>query len=803
MTLNTVIKRDNSEVPFDIEKINISIRRAIEEQDITIKKDINNRVTPISNKVLSLLDDASIGTKVDIDLIQELVLEAIGSVDGDTKLVILYSNYMNERKISRNIKSAEITKLLTDQFISDYKHRETPMTNLGLFVYYRTYSRWLDSEQRREYWWETVRRAVEYNCSLIPGISREEAETLYDNVFNLRQFLSSRTLWTGGTYAAERNGLSNFNCSFTCIDRLDSFTDIFHILMVGSGAGFRVLERDVVQLPKFRQNINLVHKQYMPVYILSRAEFTDVTFNSSGTEVTITIGDSKNGWESGLKYYLDILTNPAFNSIETIIFDYNSVRPAGEKLVIFGGTASGHTNLRDMISKLHKVVNKTTTPGLLYKLRPLDCIDFCNIIAENVVSGGVRRSSEIGLIGVDDIESQHAKDDIYYIETKDAYGPGQHSWATNTDILHRRLSNNSIFYEEKPTREQLHHHVETMKRTGEPGFANAVAGKKRFADYAGGNPCFEILLESRGVCNLSEINCMAFVKYNDDGTTYLDHSGILEAQRLSARSGYRMTHIELELSAWDTIQKKNRLLGCSLTGWMDMVNALKYTTDQENKLLEELRDIATDAGIKMAHTYNTNEPKLTTTIKPSGTISLLPTVSPGVHYSHSPYYIRRVRISTTDPLFKVCQELHYPIFNEVGQTDENCNTKVIEFPVKAPEGVTKMDISALKQLDNYKRFQTHYTQHNTSITVTVRENEWADVEQWIWDNWDIFVGISFLSLDDNVYPLAPYEACTKEEFDKRNTVMKTFTPHLVNKYETGNDERELESSCEGGACPVR
>ena len=195
---------------------------------------------------------------------------------------------------------------------------------------------------------------------------------------------------------------------------------------------------------------------------------------------------------------------------------------------------------------------------------------------------------------------------------------------------------------------------------------------------------------------------------------------------------------------------------------------------------------------------------IVTTLKPEGTLSLLPTVSSGVHYSHSPYYIRRVRISAADPLCRVCEDLGYPVLPEVGQDPLNPVTKVVEFPVKAPAGRVKADVSAIEQLENYKMFMTHYVDHNCSITIHVRDNEWDDVEQWVWDNWDDVVALSFLSYDDSFYELMPYEEISQDEYERRKEKMKAFNPSLLSRYEHEETELDIgDSECVGGVCPVR
>ncbi len=522
------------------------------------------------------------------------------------------------------------------------------MQQLGSFVYYRTYSRWLPDENRREYWWETVRRAVEYNCSLVPT-TREEAEKLFDNIFNLRQFLSGRTFWVGGTDVSNNYPMSNYNCAFQVIDNFTAFKDLFYLLMVGSGVGVRVLKDDVAKLPKVRSDFEVIHEDYTPIAMNQREDSTSMSFSHNNI-VTITIGDSKEGWTQSIDYFFKIIYSNEYRNINTVIINYNNVRPKGERLKSFGGTASGHQSIKNMFIKIVKVIKKRSVfdENRFVKLRPIDCLDIANIIGENVVVGGVRRTAEIVLIDADDKECIEAKSNLY----KQIDG----QWIVDQEIIHRQMSNNSIYYRDKPSREHLHWQIQQMRYSGEPGWVNEVAGAKRRPNMNGVNPCGEILLDSKGLCNLTTVNVYAFV--NEDGT--LDTEGLLEAQKLSARAGYRMTCVELEIPEWNNVQQRDKLTGCSMTGWQDMVNKAGLTMDDQAVLLRKLRESANDAVKDYATEIGANESLLVTTVKPEGTLSQLPTVSSGVHYSHSPYYIRRVRISAHDPLVKVCEELAIP-----------------------------------------------------------------------------------------------------------------------------------------------
>ena len=666
------------------------------------------------------------------------------------------------------------------------------MGELGNFVFYRTYSRFINSLGRREYWYETVKRAVEYNASIAPT-SIDEAEELYDNIFNLRQFVSGRTFWIGNTEVSKNYPLANFNCAFQVIDSFKSFKDLFYLLMLGCGVGVRVLDEDISQMPKIRTDYKLFHADYTPKAKQDRMENTSLNFYADDS-VEIIVGDSKEGWIESLAFYFELLTEHNYRGIKNIFVDYSNVREKGERPKKFGGTASGHESLKSMFRKIDIIIKKRALSISQKKVRltAVDCMDIANIIGENVVVGGVRRTAEMVIIDQNDNEAINAKSDLYTFE--------DNKWQINQDIAHRQMSNNSIYFTKKPSREELHVQLERMRYSGEPGFINHNAAAERRPNMKGVNPCGEILLDSKGVCNLTTINVMAFV--SDQGV--LDENALMKAQRLSARAGYRMTMLELELPEWDKTQKRDRLLGCSLTGWQDMVNSTGINRAEEAEILRKLRKEAQEAADEYAKELGQNSPILVTTVKPEGTLSQLPTVSSGVHYSHSPYFIRRVRISSNDPMVKVVEELGYPIFPEVGQDMETASTKVVEFPVKAPEGRTKNDVSAIEQLENYLLFMENYVDHNCSITVHVREEEWDAVEEFVWNNWDKIVAVSFIPLSDAFYELMPYETITEEEYLQRKEKMKSFIPSLISKYETREEEYELDNDgCETGICPVR
>ena len=739
-------------------------------------------------------------------------------------------------------------KLLTDEFIAKYPDFPAHMTELGKFVYYRTYSRWLPDKKRRETWKETCRRAVDYNVGLAvkhlrkigyaPDMEemRKEAEELFDSMFNLRQFLSGRTLWVGGaeTGVAEKYPLANFNCSFLEIRSWEDLGDLFYLLLVGTGVGFRCSKEMTRGLAPIRTNTTLIHSEYNPLPPHQRLEHTRLEVLENGF-AKIFVGDSKEGWVEALRTYFDLLTDQKYEYVHTIKISYNSVRPHGERLKTFGGTASGPEPLREMFDGIDKVLKNQIDPHLAPietdekgygRVRPIHILDIGNLIGNNVVVGGVRRTAEIFLFDPDDYESMFAKYGINGVWDKAQHkqvmakmekaGIPVPQWMRDIKIgdkdarplHHRRMSNNSVAFEKKPSRELLDLIFTMMRAEGEPGFVNLEEANRRRPNAKGVNPCAEILLDSFGVCNLTTVNVAQFVR---DGK--LDWPELLKAQRRSVRAGLRMTLAELELPHWNAIQQRDRLLGCSITGWKDAMAMRESDDDIEEDIMQLLREVAHEEAVEYAKKLRVAPPLLVTTVKPEGTLSQVAGgVSNGLHYSHAPYYIRRIRINAADPLAKAVAAMGWPVHPEVGTpgaTEEermkNARTLVIDFPVASGAKRTKDDVSIEEQFDTYFRFQKHYTDHNSSNTIHVRPHEWEKAEQIVWDRWDEYTAVSFLSYDGGTYELAPYETITKEQYEQLKSKMKPFDPSLLTKYEDNGDDFDLgNDGCEaGGACPIR
>lgn len=692
--------------------------------------------------------------------------------------------------------------LLSEKFLNQYKDQKSPLSNIGEFVYLRTYSRYLEEKKRRETWFETVLRTTEYNIRLGIDFKKKkglpidwekeerEAEGLFDHLFHLRTFTSGRTLYMGGTEVVKEYPLSNYNCSFTNIGKMRDLVDVFYLLMVGSGVGIRINKQIIDKLPsvRFITMESVYQSDIRQKASKEEMEHTQLTVDKEDATVSVLkVGDSKEGWCEALETYFKIVTSQEGRETRKLIIDYSYVRPEGERLKRFGGRASGHRSIQRMFEKINRVFERRADG----RLKTIDVLDIATIISENVVSGGVRRSAMMVICDEDDEEVINAKRNIYKVLDG--------NWIEDPEISHRKMSNNSVLYTERPSLERIKEIINSIKVNGEPGFINGAEALRRKPEFEGCNPCGEILLQSKQCCNLTTNNLNSFV---EDST--LNKQQLEEVLRLSTRVAIRMTLVDVELPEWNKVMQEDRIVGVSLTGMMDMVNQTKMSYEDLAVLLKELRKVVREEGNRYCSELGIKAPNLMTTIKPEGSLSTLPCVSSGIHYAHSNYYIRRIRIATTDPLYQMIERQGcYPIHNEVGQTDENCSIKVVEFPIKAPEGKTKYEVGAIEQLELYKLSMINWSDHNTSITVHVREQEWEDVAQWIYDNFDYVVGITLLPLFEETYPLLPYECTTKEDYEERIKHVKPIDYELLAELDDAEEREIIDKECESGACPIR
>ena len=624
-------------------------------------------------------------------------------------------------------------------------------------IHLSRYSRWLEDEGRRESWEETVTRYYDFfeeHLEEQHGFKLNgERKELEEATLNLEVMPSMRSIMTAGP-ALKRDNIAGYNCSYIAIDRITAFDEVLYILMNGTGVGFSVERQHVQQLPT-------VADEFHP------------------SDTCIKVADSRTGWAKSLK---ELIANLYAGMIPT--WDTSSVRPAGAVLKTFGGRSSGPEPLVDLfkfcVSKFKGAAGR--------KLSSLECHDLVCKIAEIVVVGGVRRSALISLSNLSDDRMRAAK---------------AGSWWENE--AQRALSNNSACYTEKPDIGVFMDEWKSLydSKSGERGIFNRESAKMQVERFGrrnpnhdfGTNPCSEIILRNNEFCNLTEVVVRPTDSEND----------LARKVRLASILGTwqsTLTNFKYISKRWKVNCEEERLLGVSLTGIMDST----LTNGKDNGLeerLERLRDVAVETNKLHAEAIGIPQSAAVTCVKPSGTVSQLVDSASGIHARHNPYYIRTVRADKKDPLAKAMVEAQFPVEDDVMKPE---HTYVFSFPMKAdPGAVFRTDMTAIEQLELWLKYQMHWCEHKPSVTITVKEHEWMEVGAWVYSNWDWMSGVSFLPFSDHTYRQAPYQDCTKEEYEE----FKTKMPEAVNwaellaQFETTDmTEGAQELACVAGNCEI-
>lgn len=622
------------------------------------------------------------------------------------------------------------------------------------FIFYRTYSRWNDDLGRRETWQETVDRYMSFMRKNVGDkLTFEEYQEIREAILKHEVMPSMRLMWGAGGPTARCN-VSAYNCSYLAIKELRDFAETLYLLCSGTGVGFSVEKAAVDQLPVVQPQKGVPSKYFV-------------------------IDDSKEGWAEALHDCLHALFNG-----EDAIFDFSQIRPAGARLKTMGGRAAGPQPLMDLLEFTKEVV--LARQGK--KLRPIDVHDIMTKIGEIVVAGGVRRSAMISLSDLEDAEVQHAKDGRFW----------EHS-------AHRALANNSAVYKQKPTREEFLSEWDALRKSGsgERGIFNRgslteqVPARRLFEwngvvpALAGTNPCGEIVLKDKQFCNLTEIVARA----EDTEET------LLKKARIATILGtYQSTLTDFKFlsSEWKRNCEDERLLGVSITGQWDSPAV------RDEQVLTRMKHVAQDTNSEYAKRFGINPSTAITCVKPSGTVGQLVNASPGLHARYSEYYLKRVRISVTDPLFKMLRDLGVPSHPEVGQGESTANTFVLDFPIASPQGAVTADkLSAIAQLEHWLMMKRSWTEHNPSCTIYIKDGEWEQVRDWIYEHWDLVGGLSFLPYEDHVYELAPYTPISKEEYEKLASLFPKIDFSVLTRYEKDDETTGAqELACVAGGCEL-
>lgn len=656
------------------------------------------------------------------------------------------------------------TMILSDSFISQYKNKQPiwGFNGLGYIVYKRTYAR-LKTDGSAEEWWETVARCINGAQKIGAQYTKEEAEELYDYVFNLKCNFAGRMLWQLGTSTVERFGANSLlNCWFAQMNHPKSFLFLFENLMLGGGVGYSIRREDVHELPKIKKGVSVEHQ--------------------ATKDADYIVPDSREGWVKLLSNVLDAfyVTGKSF-SYSTIL-----IRGYGELINGFGGKASGPQILIDGIGKITKIFQAREGK----KLRSIDVLDICNIIGSVVVAGNVRRSAEIAI---------GDPDDILYLRAK--------NWGTGNVPNWRAMSNNTIYaddYTHLMDEFWTNGYIinkETGFANGEPyGLFNLPLSQKygRTKDglmkdnnlypedvdtVEGTNPCGEISLSNYECCNLCELYLNNITSKEE-----LSRCAILLYKTQKAIAALPFIHEET-----NEIVHKNMRLGLGVTGICQSLDKVDWLDD----CYVALRKFDEEWSAKR----NWSRSIKLTTVKPSGTLSLLGGATPGVHPAYSKYYMRTVRMSSSDNLVQICKDLGYHVeylLNFDGS--ENRDTVVVYFPCETPDGaILAEDMSVLKQLEMVKKLQNIWSDNAVSVTAYYEEKELADLKKWLKDNYKNNIkSVSFLLRQKHGFKQAPYQEISKQEYLKATAKVQPLSSVKI-----GTGEMIQGVECEGGVCPIR
>lgn len=744
--IKKVQKRDGSIVPFDFNRIVTVINKAMtassEGSEIEAKK--------VSYKVLSDLlriDKKFKNFVPSVEGIQDTVEKKL-MISGYVNTAKNFILYRQERTRLREL-SMKVPEEIKEKMAESSKYFKSPYQE---FIFFQFYSKWREELGRRETWIEAIDRFMDYmKENMGSKLTLAEYGEVREAILNQEVCPSMRLLWSSGK-AARRTNVCAYNCAYIAPTSWRDLSEIMYVSMCGAGCGFSVEPENVGKFPQIQKQTGEMAPK-------------------------IIIEDDKIGWCDGF-----VKACEAWENGKDVEIDYSLIRPAGTKLETMGGRASGPSVLQDLMKFTKRKI-------LARQGRRLSTLDLHDIICEIglvVDAGGMRRSALISLSSFDDHDMRDAKKGNF--------------WQTEGQ---RSMANNSAVYESKPSAEEFLQEWTALvtSHAGERGIFNrgglqTQVPKRRWEiikdkKQIGMNPCGEIYLQSKQFCNLTSI----VVRPGDN------MENLKNKMRLATILGtYQatLTNFEYLSKEWKENCNKEQLLGVSITGYYDN----KIVRDDKN--LQVLRDEAIKTNKKYAKRFGVNESSSITCVKPHGNSGQLLGVGSGMHTWYSKYYIRRVRISVNDPLLQLVKDQGVPVLPEVGYSTSNASKMVLEFPCKAPEGaMVNKDVTALEMLKEWERLKRNFTEHNPSVTIYVGDNEWISVADFVYRNWDIMGGLSFLPRDNHVYQLAPYEEITKEEYENRLKSIDHLDFSKLVLYEKSDQTiGAKEMACVGGVCEV-
>ena len=606
---------------------------------------------------------------------------------------------------------------------------------------YMKYAKYIPELNRRETWEELVTRNKEMHQKKFPQL-KEEIEKVYQLVYDKKVLPSMRSLQFGGK-PIEISPNRIYNCAYMPIDHVDSFSEAMFLLLGGTGVGYSVQKHHVEKLPEIKKPSSNRTRRYL-------------------------IGDSIEGWADAIKVLLESYFGA---KASTPIFDFSDIRPKGARLVTSGGKAPGPQPLKDCLHNIKKVLDNKEDGD---KLKPIEVHDIVCYIADAVLAGGIRRAALISLFSADDDEMISCKSGNW--------------WELNAQ--RGRANYSAVLMRHKVTKEYF---MDLWKRielsgAGEPGIY--LSNDKDW----GTNPCCEIGLRPYQFCNLCEVNASDITSQEDfeERVKAASFIGTLQA-------GYTDFHYLRDV--WKRTTEKDALIGVGMTGIGSGV-VLGYDMKKAAKAVKEENE-------RVANLLGINKAARTSTVKPSGTSSLVLGTSSGIHAWHNDYYIRRIRVGKNEAIYTYLSIYHPELVED--EYFRPHDTAVISIPQKAPEGAIMRTESVFQLLERVKKVSTEWVKaghrggsnsHNVSATISVKENEWELVGDWMWENKDSYNGLSVLPYDGGTYTQAPFEDCTKETYDN---LMKSLKDVDLTKIIELDDDTNLsgELACSNGSCEVK
>ncbi|OGI87033.1 ribonucleoside-triphosphate reductase [Candidatus Nomurabacteria bacterium RIFCSPLOWO2_01_FULL_33_24] len=741
-------KRNEQIVPFDPQRIYKAILMAMNVTKNGDEKDADYVAKRVFKDLLKLKKASRDNQFLpSVEMVQDLVEEEL-MLQEFTKTAKAYILYRQERaKLRKEIglipeSVQELVKKSSKYFLSPYNE----------FIFYRTYSKWIPDLRRRETWMETIERFINFMKENIGDkITKKEYEEIQEAILKQEICPSQRLLWSSGP-ACRKSNVWAYNCSYIAPTKFQDLGEIMYILMCGAGLGFSVESENVQKFPQIKKQTGKKLKTHI-------------------------ISDDKEGWADAF-----VLAMKTWASGKDISFDYSKLRPSGSRLETAGGRASGPQPLIDLMEfAKRKVFSKQEK-----RLSNIDLHDIICKIGLIVVAGGVRRSALISLSDLDDLHMRSAKKGQFYISE------GQ-----------RSMANNTVVYHERPTAENFLEEFTSLvkSKSGERGIFNRGGLEKQVPArrwkiiknqrQIGLNPCGEIFLQSKQFCNLTSI----VVRPKDTLQTLKEK---IKLATLLGTYQSTLTNFGYLSKQWKKNCEKERLLGVSITGYYD------NKIIRNDNVLRELKETAIATNKKYAKRLGINESTAITCIKPHGNSGQMLGVGSGMHPWFSPYFIRRVRINQTDPLLQFAKTQGIPIKPEIGYSGSSATTFVLEFPIKAPKGaIFKDDISAMDLLFEWKRIKENFVEHNPSVTIYVGDDEWTQVANFIYENWDIIGGLSFLPRSDHIYQLAPYEKIDEKEYNQRLSELGDLDFSKLFQYEfDDHTSGAKELACSSGVCEI-